>query len=90
MVDNEKRVKVAEAVEGGHLDKGFTLYRFRLEVIEEEGKGNECLIRYTIEYELEDESGANSAVVSIQPFTAILNVAAEYLQRNYNDGRDKI
>lgn len=53
VVDNE-RVKVAKVVEGGYLNLGFTLYRFRLEVIEEEGKENECFVQYTIEYELDE------------------------------------
>ncbi|KAI8554090.1 hypothetical protein RHMOL_Rhmol05G0070800 [Rhododendron molle] len=33
-VDDEKRVKEAEAAEGRYLDVGFTLYRVRFEVIE--------------------------------------------------------
>ncbi|XP_042018690.1 norbelladine synthase-like [Salvia splendens] len=37
VVDNEKRVKEVEVVEGGFLDLGFTLYRMRFNVIEVEG-----------------------------------------------------
>ncbi|XP_042043944.1 norbelladine synthase-like [Salvia splendens] len=34
VVDNEKRVKEAEVVDGGFLDLGFTMYRIRFNVID--------------------------------------------------------
>ncbi|KAL0452322.1 UNVERIFIED_CONTAM: S-norcoclaurine synthase 2 [Sesamum latifolium] len=83
VMDDEKRVKEAEVVEGGVLDLGFTLYRFRFEVVEKEGKEEECVVRGSIEYELKDEAAAianaNAAWVSVEPLVAILQVAADYL-----------
>ncbi|KAL2249140.1 UNVERIFIED_CONTAM: hypothetical protein Sindi_2387700 [Sesamum indicum] len=84
VVDDERRVKVAEVVEGGLLDLGFTLYRFRMEVIEKEGKEEECIVRGSIEYELKEEAAANAALVSIEPLLAIMQLAADYLTKNYN------
>ncbi|KAL0403344.1 UNVERIFIED_CONTAM: hypothetical protein Sradi_1975200 [Sesamum radiatum] len=67
MVDDERRVKESEVVEGGFLDLGFKLYRFCLEVIEKEGQKEECIVRGSIEYELKEEAAANAALVSIEP-----------------------
>ena len=81
MVDDEKRVKVAEVVEGGYLDVGFTMYRITLEVTEAEEE--DCVIRTTLEYELKEEAAANAFLASIQPLAAIMQLAADSLQRNY-------
>ncbi|KAK6129389.1 hypothetical protein DH2020_036865 [Rehmannia glutinosa] len=83
VVDDEKRVKEAEVVEGGYLDLGFTMYRVRFEVIEKDGSKNECITRATIEYEVKDE--ATAALVSIQPLVTVMQAAADYLQKNYNN-----
>ncbi|KAL8534771.1 hypothetical protein ACS0TY_010704 [Phlomoides rotata] len=85
MVDNEKRVKETEVVEGGYLDVGFSLYRVRFEIIEKEGIENECITRVNIEYELKEEVAANAAFVSIQPLVDIMQVAADYLLKNYTN-----
>ncbi|XP_057774083.1 norbelladine synthase-like [Salvia miltiorrhiza] len=90
VVDNEKLVKVTEVVEGGYLDVGFTLYRFKLEVMEaaeekEKEKEKHCIVRYTIEYEVKQDAAANASLASIQPLTAIMQLAADYLLRNYNN-----
>ncbi|KAK6118474.1 hypothetical protein DH2020_047741 [Rehmannia glutinosa] len=83
VVDDEKRVKEAEVVEGGYLDLGFTMYRVRFEVIEKDGiSNNQCITRATIEYEVKDEAAA--ALVSIQPLVTVMQAAADYLQKNYN------
>ncbi|KAI3443685.1 hypothetical protein Pfo_000350 [Paulownia fortunei] len=84
VVDNEKRVKEAEMVEGGLLDLGFTLYRVRIEVIEKEGMKNQCITRSTIEYEVKEEAAANAALVSIQPLVDMMQFCANYLLQNYN------
>ncbi|KAL0403322.1 UNVERIFIED_CONTAM: hypothetical protein Sradi_1973000 [Sesamum radiatum] len=84
VVDDERRVKVAEVVEGGVLELGFTVYRFRLEVIEKEGKKEECIVRGSIEYELKEEAAADAGLVSIEPLVAVMQLAANYLAENYN------
>ncbi|KAL0386796.1 UNVERIFIED_CONTAM: hypothetical protein Slati_4580300 [Sesamum latifolium] len=84
VVDDERRVKEAELVEGGFLELGFTLYRVWVEVIEKEGKKEECITRGTIQYELKEEAAANAALVSIEPLRALMQAAADYLTKNYN------
>ncbi|KAI5387865.1 norbelladine synthase [Lathyrus oleraceus] len=77
-IDNEKRIKEVEVVEGGYLDFGFTLFRVRFEVIE---KGEDSsIIKSTIEYEAKEE--ANASLVSIDPLANIVQVAKNYLGRN--------
>ncbi|KAL0282910.1 UNVERIFIED_CONTAM: hypothetical protein Sangu_2923700 [Sesamum angustifolium] len=84
VVEDERRVKETEVVEGGYLDLGFTLYRVRFEVVEKEGNKEECVTRSTVEYELKEEAAANAALVSIQPLVAVMQAAADYLTKNYN------
>lgn len=79
VVDDARRVKETEVVEGGYLEMGFTLYRIRFEVIEKEAA--ECVTRATIEYEAKEEA---AAMVSIQPLTAVMKASADYLEKSYN------
>ncbi|GMY06357.1 S-norcoclaurine synthase 2-like [Fagus crenata] len=79
-VDNEKRLKETELIEGGQLELGFTLYRDRFEVIE---KGEDsCIIRSTIEYEVKEDAAANASLVSIEPLANVAELAKNYLIRN--------
>ncbi|XP_042018685.1 norbelladine synthase-like [Salvia splendens] len=82
VVDNKKRVKEAEVVEGGFLDLGFTLYRMRFNVIEVEGNEKQCITRSTIEYELKEEAAANGEIASIKPYIGLMLLCAKYLLRN--------
>ncbi|XP_061340601.1 norbelladine synthase-like [Gastrolobium bilobum] len=79
-IDNEKRIKEAEVIEGGYLELGFTLYRVLFEVTE---KGEDSsIIKSTIEYELKEEDAANTSLVSIQPLAIIAELAKNYLIKN--------
>ncbi|XP_042020141.1 norbelladine synthase-like [Salvia splendens] len=82
VVDNEKRVKEAEVVEGGFLDLGFTLYRMRFNVIEVEGNEKQCITRSTIEDDLKEEAAANVEIASIKPYIGLMLLCAKYLLRN--------
>ncbi|XP_042020969.1 norbelladine synthase-like [Salvia splendens] len=82
VVDNEKRVKEVEVVEGGFLDLGFTLYRVRFNVMEVEGNEKQCITRSTIEYELKEEAAANFEIASIKPYIGLMLLCAKYLLRN--------
>ncbi|KAI8029646.1 S-norcoclaurine synthase 2 [Camellia lanceoleosa] len=94
-VDDEKRVKETEVVEGGYLDFGFSLFRVRLEIIE---KGEEsCITRSTIEYEVKEDAAAAAAtnanassMVSIQPLVMIMEAASNYLMNLKNNNKNKI
>nr|GLL42806.1 S-norcoclaurine synthase 1-like [Ipomoea trifida] len=77
VVDDEKRVKEAEVIEGGYLNLGFTLFRVRFEIIEKDE--TTCITKTTIEYEVKEESAANASFVSTQTFVEIMNAVATYL-----------
>ncbi|XP_024960955.1 S-norcoclaurine synthase 2-like [Cynara cardunculus var. scolymus] len=80
-VDNERRVKEAEIIEGGYLDFGFTLYRVRFEVKDNpnDEPGSSCLMKTTIEYDVKEEDAANASLATIDPFVALMKVANEHL-----------
>lgn len=79
-VDNEKRIKETEVVEGGYLELGFTLFRVRLEVIE---KGEESsIIKSSIEYEVKEEHASNASFVSVQSLATIAELAKNFLNKN--------
>ncbi|MED6148741.1 hypothetical protein PIB30_055747 [Stylosanthes scabra] len=79
-IDNEKRIKETEVVEGGYLELGFTLFRVKFEVIE---KGEDSsIIKSTIEYELKEEHAANASLVSTQILANIAQLAKNYLNKN--------
>ncbi|XP_059669772.1 norbelladine synthase-like [Cornus florida] len=79
-IDDEKRVKEAEAIEGVYIDVGFSLFRVRFEVTEK--SENSCITKTTIEYEIKEEASANTSLVSIEPMVKLMEVAANYLVKN--------
>ena len=79
MVDNEKRVKETEVIEGGYLDFGFTLYRVRFEIIEKDEHSS--IIKSTIEYELNDDSADNVSIVSIDALAAMALTVQNHLTK---------
>ncbi|XP_073146518.1 norbelladine synthase-like [Henckelia pumila] len=83
VVDDARRVKETEVVEGGFLDLGFKYYRVRLEVIEKEDK-NRCITKSTIGYEVNEEAAANAAFASIKSLTDLMESVANYLLKNHN------
>ena len=84
-VDNENRVKVAEVVEGGFLDIGFTLYRVIFEIKENpnDDTGSSCTVKLTLEYKVKEEVvDANPALVTKAPLIGIMSVAKEHLLKS--------
>lgn len=75
-IDNEKRIKIAEMVEGGYLDFGFPVYRFRIEIIEKDE--HSCIVKSTVEYELKEEAAQNISLATVQPLVAIAQAANNY------------
>ncbi|KAL3756009.1 hypothetical protein ACJRO7_002965 [Eucalyptus globulus] len=76
-VDHERRVKETEAIEGGLLDMGLTLFRVRLEVIGED-KEESCVLKSTIEYEVADGASSDVSIISIKPLADIAEIAKEH------------
>ncbi|KZV44927.1 S-norcoclaurine synthase-like [Dorcoceras hygrometricum] len=82
VVDNSRRMKETEVVEGGFLDLGFNCFRVRLEVIEKDK--NSCITKSTIEYEINEEAATNADLVSIKPLTALMECVADYLVKDHS------
>lgn len=70
-IDDEKRVKETEVIEGGVLELGFTLHRVRFEIIEKEDDKESSIIKSTIEYDVKEEAAENVSFISIKPFADI-------------------
>ncbi|XP_038900688.1 norbelladine synthase-like [Benincasa hispida] len=75
-VDNEKRLKIAQIMEGSYLDQGFSLYRFCFQIIEKD-EGS-CIVKSTVQYELKEEAAENASLANVQPLIAIAQAAKNY------------
>ncbi|CAI0397911.1 unnamed protein product [Linum tenue] len=85
IMDDEKRVKESDTLEGGFLHLGFDHYTIRVEVIDNNTLPNHCIIRSTIKYELENDSKAHLlSQLSIQPLITIAHVVGDYIVNNHN------
>ncbi|KAK4369834.1 hypothetical protein RND71_009309 [Anisodus tanguticus] len=78
-VDDEKRVKEIEIVEGGYLDIGFNFYRIKFEVIENDDKSS--ILKLTIDFETKDVEKVHLTIGNLQAFGAILKASADYLEK---------
>ncbi|KAK4256109.1 hypothetical protein QN277_009021 [Acacia crassicarpa] len=82
-VDNEKRIKELEVIEGGHLELGFTMFRVRFEVLER-GEAS-SIIKSTIEYQLqEDDVAANNNGHLVSDFIEALAYIAQVAKLHLN------
>ncbi|CBI26495.3 hypothetical protein VitviT2T_024096 [Vitis vinifera] len=81
-IDNEKRIKETEVVEGGFLDLGFTLYRVCIEIVEKDK--DSCVIKLKIEYDVKEEAASNASMVTTKPLEGIASVTTTYLLKMKN------
>ncbi|KAK4572232.1 hypothetical protein RGQ29_030600 [Quercus rubra] len=79
-LDNEKRMKEIEVIEGGYLDLGFTLFRVHFEIIEKDN--DSCIIKSTIEYDIKEEAVANTSYVNTDLVAKIVELVKNYLIKN--------
>ncbi|KAL3756017.1 hypothetical protein ACJRO7_002968 [Eucalyptus globulus] len=77
-VDHKNRVKETEAIEGGFLDMGLSLYRSRFEVIGKD-KEESCMIKSTIEYKIANEATFDISLVSVKLYADIAEVVKKQL-----------
>ncbi|KAJ4959537.1 hypothetical protein NE237_026648 [Protea cynaroides] len=78
-VDDKKRMKETEVIEGGKLELGFLLYRVRFEILENDTNSSSIIIS-TIEYEIKDEFASNSALfVSTKSLEIVAKAIGNYL-----------
>ena len=79
-LDNEKRLKEAEVIEGGYLELGFTFHHTRFEVIEMDS--DTCMVRTTIEYDVKEEAAANASYATIDAVAKLAELAKNHLIKN--------
>ncbi|XP_028753393.1 S-norcoclaurine synthase 2-like [Neltuma alba] len=79
-IDNDRRIKEVEIVEGGYLELGFSAFRVRLEVIEK-GK-NSSSVKSTMEYEFNEEDAPVASLINSQVLAEIALIAKTHLNKN--------
>ncbi|XP_028753368.1 S-norcoclaurine synthase 2-like [Neltuma alba] len=79
-IDNDRRIKEVEIVEGGYLELGFSAFRVRLEVIEK-GK-NSSSVKSTMEYEFNEEAAPVASLINSQVLAEIALIAKTHLNKN--------
>ncbi|RDX87399.1 S-norcoclaurine synthase 2, partial [Mucuna pruriens] len=79
-IDNENRIKETDIIEGGYFELGFTLFKFRFQVIEKSQEPS--IIKSTIEFELKEENAANVSLLPTQPLVHMVEAAHNYLNKN--------
>ncbi|KAF5200965.1 S-norcoclaurine synthase [Thalictrum thalictroides] len=77
VIDNEKRLKVAEVIEGGFLNLGFSFYHVYLQIIEKDEKSS--IIKSTIKFEVEPGSEADSSLITIKAMQLVAEAIGKYL-----------
>ncbi|XP_055823336.1 norbelladine synthase-like [Solanum dulcamara] len=79
LVDDEKRVKEIEIVEGGFLDLGFNFYGIKFEIIENDE--NSSIIKLTTNFETKDVEKIHHTIGNFQALVAIMKASADYLKK---------
>ncbi|KAK4436138.1 hypothetical protein Salat_0777500 [Sesamum alatum] len=87
VVDDVNRVKIGKVIEGGVLDQGFKSYVAVLNAIEKEGVKDECIIKGTIEYVLNDIAALPLVEQSIEGLYGIMKAVADYVINHNNNKR---
>ncbi|KAK4436139.1 hypothetical protein Salat_0777600 [Sesamum alatum] len=85
VVDDVKRVKIGKFIEGGVLDQGFKSYVVVLNAIEKEGAKDECIMKGTIEYMLNDIAALPLVEQSIEGLYEIMKAVADYVINHNNN-----
>ncbi|KAG9452454.1 hypothetical protein H6P81_005358 [Aristolochia fimbriata] len=84
-MNHEKRIKELDVIEGGYLEKDFTFYRTRFEIIE--SSPTTSIIRSTIVFELNDKSttaAANMKLANVMGLKTAGDVTSDYLTNKNN------
>ncbi|XP_044500177.1 norbelladine synthase-like [Mangifera indica] len=76
-VDNEKRVKETETIEGGFLASGFKRYITQYKVIEKNYTSS--IIRSTIKYEIDDKLANLTSLVNTNLVEILAETVGKYL-----------
>ncbi|KAI3854917.1 hypothetical protein MKX03_009075 [Papaver bracteatum] len=84
-IDNGRRFKEVQQIDGGYLAMGVTFFMERFEIIET--SCNSCIIRSMIEYEVPAELAAKiSPLISIDGFASMATIISNYVLDNKKNG----
>ncbi|XP_061981049.1 norbelladine synthase-like isoform X1 [Populus nigra] len=83
IMDDEKRVKETEVIEGGYIDLGFDVYRIRLEIIEKDAEST--IIRSTVKYEFDDIKTELASLVTVKPLQTMAEEIGKYVSEKKYD-----
>ncbi|OVA02868.1 Bet v I domain [Macleaya cordata] len=77
-IDNEKRLKEVQQIEGGYLDMGVTYYMDSFHILE---KGpDSCIIKSTTTYEIKDELADKvSSLITIDSLVGMAKAISKYV-----------
>ncbi|XVF06866.1 hypothetical protein REPUB_Repub06bG0088100 [Reevesia pubescens] len=87
-IDDEMRVKESEVIEGGYKDFGFERCGFRLQIIEKDAES--CIIRSSIEYELDDKLQEIASQVTTKPMEILAEGIGKYLKEKRSSSNKDI
>ncbi|XP_059287223.1 norbelladine synthase-like [Lycium ferocissimum] len=73
IVDDEKRYKQTQVIEGGYVDLGYTFFGVGFEVNEKDE--NSCITKFTVSYEVEDVKLAHHAFTLVEPLQTVIKSA---------------
>ncbi|KAJ4721080.1 S-norcoclaurine synthase [Melia azedarach] len=76
-IDDEKRIRETEIVEGGYKDIGFDACLARMEIIEKDDKSS--VVRTTIEYEIDDKLADLAFQITTKPLEIMAETIGKYL-----------
>ncbi|KAB2032770.1 hypothetical protein ES319_D05G400000v1 [Gossypium barbadense] len=79
VIDDQKRVKVAQTLEGGCLEIGCSIQLVRFDIIEK--SPSKSIIKSDISYAVKKEFQAKDPKPNIQCLAAVAQVAKYYLER---------
>ncbi|XP_044467459.1 norbelladine synthase-like [Mangifera indica] len=77
-IDEEKRVKETEMIEGGFKALGFEYYKIRLEIIEKNGESS--IIKSSVQYEVDDKLANLASEVTTKPLEIMAEAIGKYLR----------
>ncbi|KAJ6942952.1 S-norcoclaurine synthase 1-like [Populus alba x Populus x berolinensis] len=86
IMDDEKRVKETEMIEGGYIDLGFDVYRIRLEIIEKDAEST--IIRSTVKYEFDDTKTELASLVTVKPLQTMAEEIGKHVSEKKYDANN--
>lgn len=80
-IENCRRVKQLQQIQGGYLDMGFSLYKVTYEILPKDK--NSCIIRSTVQIDLDDKNfEANARLITVDAMWGMAKAIVKYVLDN--------